>query len=163
MERLWAPWRLEYVASNAPQEPGCFFCNAWKGTGGDEKHLVLKRGQKAFVIVNRFPYNCGHLMVVPATHYGYFDEATEDEVLEMWSLLALCKRILQKTMRAQGFNIGINQGKCAGTGVVEHLHIHIVPRWEGDANFMPVMTDTRIMSQSLEGTFKALREEFSGA
>lgn len=162
MDRLWAPWRLQYVTAKAPQEPGCFFCNAWKATGTEPEHLLLYRGKEALVIMNRFPYNCGHLMVAPVRHVGDFELATTSEGAEMWALTARCKTILATSMRPEGFNIGVNQGKCAGAGVLDHLHIHIVPRWNGDTNFMPVLTDSRVMPQALEETYRQLAPLFSG-
>lgn len=158
MERLWAPWRLQYVTAATPQKPGCFFCNAWLEEGQEAENLLLYRGKLALIMLNRFPYSCGHLMTAPVRHFGDFAEATEEEAAELWALTALCKKTLQRAMRPEGFNIGVNQGKCAGTGVLDHLHLHIVPRWNGDTNFMPVMSDVRVMPQALEESYRILRE-----
>ncbi len=160
MQRLWAPWRLQYVTDQQPRKEGCFFCNAFAETGSEKENLLLYRGDKAFVMLNRFPYNGGHLMVAPARHYGNFEEAAADEITEIWRLTALAKAVLIKAMRAEGVNIGVNQGKCAGAGVKDHLHVHIVPRWEGDVNFMPVMADIKVMPQALEECYEVLYPVF---
>ncbi len=149
MQRLWAPWRLQYVTDQEPRQEGCFFCNAFNEVGNEEENLLLYRGEKAFVMLNRFPYNGGHLMIAPAKHYGDFEGAVEDEILEIWKLVALSKAVIRKVMKAEGVNIGVNQGKCAGAGVLDHLHVHVVPRWEGDVNFMPVFADIKVMPQAL--------------
>lgn len=160
MERLWAPWRLQYVTDTAPKKEGCFLCNAWEEQNEDEAHLVLYRGKNAFIIMNRYPYNNGHIMIAPVRHFGDFTEPDESEILEMWQLTSFAKKVMCKTMSADGFNIGVNQGKCAGAGVLDHLHIHIVPRWNGDVNFMPVMADIKVMPQALNDCYKVLRAEF---
>lgn len=158
MERLWAPWRLQYVTDTAPKKPGCFFCNAWADVGAEAEHLLMHRGKVSLVMLNRFPYSSGHLMVAPVRHFGDFEEATAEEASEMWALTALCKKTMRRAMKPEGFNIGINQGKCAGAGVLDHLHVHIVPRWNGDTNFMPVMSDVRVMPQALEESWRILCE-----
>lgn len=160
MERLWAPWRLAYVADTAPKAPGCFFCRACEAVGEEKPHLLLGRGDRAFVMLNRFPYVNGHLMVAPKRHVGTMDETTAEEGAELWRLTVEAKKVLTDAFRPDGFNIGINQGKVAGAGVLDHLHIHVVPRWNGDVNFMPVMADVRVIPQALESTFDALRPFF---
>ncbi len=165
MQRLWAPWRLQYVTDQAPKKEGCFFCNAFKDVGNEEDHLLLYRANKAFVMLNRFPYNGGHIMVAPARHYGDFEDASNDEIQEIWELVALSKAVVKRGMQAEGVNIGVNQGKCAGAGVLDHLHVHLVPRWEGDVNFMPVMADIKVMPQALVECHKVLAplfEEMAG-
>jgi ATP adenylyltransferase len=157
MERLWAPWRLQYVNDTFPKKPGCFFCNAWEDRGNEKEHLLLARGEKAFVMMNRFPYNNGHLMVAPVRHVGDMEEVTSAEAAEIWMLAAACKKIMAESMKAEGCNIGINQGKCAGAGVLDHIHVHVVPRWNGDTNFMPVMADARVVPQALQDCFDNLR------
>lgn len=163
MQRLWAPWRHEYVtglSAEAPAPEGCFFCAARDGED-DRQHLVLHRGRKAFVMMNRFPYNTGHLMVVCNAHLGEMEALDSETAQEVWSLLVRSKQVLGRQMRADGFNVGINQGRCAGAGIVDHLHVHIVPRWEGDANFMPVVGETKVLSQSLASLFQQLRPAFA--
>ncbi|GHS94252.1 HIT family hydrolase [Planctomycetales bacterium] len=159
-ERMWAPWRMQYVTGGVKKSGGCFFCEAFKDAGNEREHLLLKRGELAFIMMNRFPYNVGHLMIAPARHIGNFEEVRPDEAAEMWQLVAAAKMAMQKTMRPDGFNIGINQGKCAGAGVLDHLHIHLVPRWNGDTNFMPVFGECRVMSQWLEDNYDQLKDGF---
>jgi len=160
MKHLWAPWRFSYVTDAAPKKTGCFFCNAYDAVGVEAEHLLLGRYKTAFVMMNRFPYNCGHLMVAPVRHTGCMDDLSEEEAADVWQLLVKTKKILSGEMNPDGFNVGINQGKCAGAGVLDHLHVHLVPRWDGDANFMPVVTDHRVLPQSLQDGFSVLRPIF---
>jgi len=158
MERLWAPWRLEYVQGTGSN--GCIFCLG--DASDDEARLVLHRGQHCFIIMNRFPYSNGHLMVAPLRHVadpGLLDAA---EVAELHRLTTLCREILREVCKAQGFNIGMNLGAVAGAGVTDHLHQHIVPRWAGDTNFMPVFADVRVIPQHLEATCRQLRAALVG-
>ena len=158
MERLWAPWRLEYVQGTGSS--GCIFCLG--DASDDEARLVLHRGQHCFIIMNRFPYSNGHLMVAPLRHVadpGLLDAA---EVAELHRLTTLCREILREVCKAQGFNIGMNLGAVAGAGVTDHLHQHIVPRWAGDTNFMPVFADVRVIPQHLEATCRQLRAALVG-
>ena len=157
MKQLWAPWRLEYIQS-ADEEPDCIFCRAAEAT--DEKGLVVKRGELAFVLLNRFPYASGHLMIAPYRHEGEFGALTSEEAVEIHGLASAGLAALAETMRPQGFNLGWNLGRIAGAGVVDHVHLHLVPRWGGDTNFMPVLADTRVMPQSLEDSYRALRGSF---
>lgn len=157
MERLWAPWRLEYVQGDHPAA-GCVFCLGEESD--DEGRLVLHRGAHCFVIMNRFPYSNGHLMVAPRRHIadpGLLDDA---EVAELHRLTVACRDVLREVCRAQGFNLGMNLGAVAGAGITDHLHQHIVPRWGGDTNFMPVFADVRVIPQHLEATYRQLREVF---
>lgn len=156
MKRLWAPWRLQYVANQPPKKAGCFFCTAFNERGRESENLLLKRGKKAFIMLNRYPYSNGHLMIAPVVHLGEFETIDAKTASEIWQLTAYAKKLLQHTMAPDGFNIGINQGKCAGAGVLDHLHIHIVPRWNGDANFMPVFGDCRVIPQALDATYQQL-------
>jgi ATP adenylyltransferase len=162
MERLWAPWRSAYVTGEEKEKrmPGCFFCQA-RDTEDAAAALTLARGAGAFVIMNRYPYNTGHLMVACNDHRGEIEAIDPEAAGEMWRLLVACKEILAEAMEPQGFNIGINQGRCAGAGVVDHLHMHLVPRWAGDTNFMPVTGQTRVMSQSLDELYRALLPRFA--
>lgn len=153
MQRLWAPWRMTYISDiDAEKKEGCFFCNAWKELGRERENLVLGRGAGVFVMMNRFPYVNGHLLIAPARHIGDMEEATAEEGAELWRLAVLAKKALGKVLAPQGFNVGINQGRVAGAGVADHLHLHIVPRWSGDVNFMPVFADVRVIPQALEET-----------
>ena len=150
-DRLWAPHRIEYIkAGTAPHEDDCPFCRAPKIE--DEKSLIIKRGNHSFVILNLYPYNTGHLMVCPYRHFGSYDEATVDEIKEIAELTQQAMRVLRHVSNAQGFNIGMNQGNQAGAGIAGHLHQHVVPRWIGDANFMPVIGKTKVLPQLLEET-----------
>jgi len=153
MERLWAPWRLEYVQGTGSS--GCIFCLG--DASDDEARLVLHRGQHCFIIMNRFPYSNGHLMVAPLRHVadpGLLDAA---EVAELHRLTTVSREILREVCKAQGFNLGMNLGAVAGAGVTDHLHQHIVPRWAGDTNFMPVFADVRVIPQHLQATCQQLR------
>jgi len=158
MERLWAPWRLEYVQGTG--SGGCIFCLG--EVGDDEARLVLHRGRHCFIIMNRFPYSNGHLMVAPLRHVadpGLLDAA---EVAELHRLTTVSREILRDVCKAQGFNLGMNLGAVAGAGVTDHLHQHIVPRWAGDTNFMPVFADVRVIPQHLQATCQQLRAALAG-
>ncbi len=157
METLWAPWRIEYILQ--PKVEGCIFCT--KSTEqNDRRNLIVHRGQRCFVIMNYYPYNNGHLMVIPYRHVARLNKLSQDEHLEMMQLVSRSTDIITETMKAEGFNIGINIGKVAGAGIREHLHIHVVPRWNGDTNFMPVTGHTKVISQALEETWTLLKEAF---
>lgn len=161
METLWAPWRLQYVTDTAPKSAsGCFFCDAWAAEGDEKAHLLLARSGSCFVMMNRYPYNNGHLMVVPKRHAGGMEAMTPEEAADLWRLAVVGKEILEDCFCAQGCNVGINQGKCAGAGVLDHLHVHVVPRWEGDFNFMPVLADCKVMPEHLEAAYARLADAF---
>jgi ATP adenylyltransferase len=149
MERLWAPWRLVYIQS-ADELPGCVFCRA--ASAGDEEALVVHRGEHAFVLLNRFPYASGHLMVAPFRHGGELGALTDEEALEIHRLAATGLAVLAETMQPEGFNLGWNLGRVAGAGVRDHVHEHVVPRWGGDTNFMPVLADVKVLPEALEAT-----------
>ena len=153
LSTLWAPWRVEYFS--AKRQPD-FLLAAGDATD-DRAHLVVSRKAHSFLIMNRYPYSVGHLMAVPRRKIADIAELTEIEQLELWSLAALGQRILRTVVRAQGFNIGLNLGSCAGAGVADHLHLHIVPRWDGDNNFMPVLAGTRILPEALDALYERLR------
>ena len=146
MKQLWAPWRLEYIAS-ADEEGGCVFCRA--ADGPDETGLVVHRGEVAFCLLNKYPYSSGHMMVAPYRHVGEFGELNEDEVLELHRLAASGMGSLAETFAPQGYNVGWNLGRIAGAGVVDHIHLHVVPRWAGDTNFMPVLADVKVLPEHL--------------
>ncbi len=161
MQRLWAPWRMTYIGEvDKEKKEGCFFCNAWNDVGNEVEHLVLARGRDCFVMFNRYPYSNGHLMIAPARHVGLMEEVTDAEGAELWRLTTVAKKALKKAFSPDGFNIGINQGRVAGAGIVDHLHVHIVPRWSGDVNFMPVFADVRVVPQALEETHAKLKPYF---
>jgi ATP adenylyltransferase len=151
--QLWAPWRLEYIQS-ADAEPGCVFCTAQEG----EDALVVRRGDHAFALLNRFPYASGHFMVAPYRHVGDFGELTDDEAREIHRLGSEGMRALSELSSPEGYNAGWNLGRVAGAGVVDHVHLHVVPRWPGDTNFMPVLADVKVIPEHLEATRRRLSE-----
>jgi ATP adenylyltransferase len=151
---LWAPWRIEYITGKKPE--GCVFCAAARGEGEDAA-LVLERGERCFTMLNAFPYASGHAMVLPDRHIAGLLDLEQDEVNELMDLTRRVVRALTAVMSPEGFNIGLNIGEAAGAGIAEHLHLHIVPRWTGDTNFMPVLADTHVLPQALEATRDAVR------
>lgn len=151
MQHLWAPWRMEYIKK--ADQKGCFLCKALKEKK-DKKNLIITRTKKAFVIMNRYPYNSGHLMIAPIPHTGNMEDLSKDEIIEMFGLLIRMKQLLTKILNPEGFNIGINLGRIAGAGLISHVHIHLVPRWAGDTNFMPVLGKTKVISQSLDKLYQ---------
>ncbi len=161
MTHLWAPWRIEYI-KNARKIEGCIFCEKSR-ENDDRNNLIVYRGQYSFVIMNYYPYNNGHLMIVPFRHLGEFCALKPDEKLEVMNLLDVSVTVLRADMSPQGFNIGANLGAVAGAGIVDHLHFHIVPRWNGDTNFMPVIGNTKVISETLIETCERLQEKFAKA
>ncbi len=157
MDVLHAPWRMKYIDKSSKEKIDCIFCEFIKERE-DEKRLILYRGKKAFIMFNAFPYNPGHLMVAPYRHTGNYDELNQEEILEINLLVQKCLKALKKTMDPHGFNIGINMGKVAGAGFEDHVHVHIVPRWEGDTNFMPVVGETKVIPEALDVTYRKLKE-----
>ena len=153
MERLWAPWRLEYVQA-AGEQSGCVFCNA--AAGDDEETLVVNRGERAFVLLNRFPYAAGHVMVAPYRHLRDLGTLEDDEALELHRLTVAAIAALGATYGPDGHNVGWNLGRVAGAGVVDHVHLHVVPRWGGDTNFMPVLADVKVIPEHLAETRRRL-------
>lgn len=153
MERIWAPWRIEYILSEKPEE--CIFCEKQK-QDRDRENLILYRAERNFVLMNLYPYNNGHLMVAPYVHVHNLEELDSEAALEMMTLTQKLVRVMKSTMRPEGFNIGLNLGQVAGAGIHEHLHLHIVPRWLGDVNSMPVLADTKVISQHIEETYDTL-------
>ena len=156
MEHLWAPWRLEYIKS-ADEESGCLFCAAASG-GDDAQRLVVHRGPHAIVLLNKFPYSSGHFMVAPARHVGEYGELTDDEVLELHRLASAGMGALAELYSPQGYNLGWNLGRIAGAGIVDHVHLHVVPRWAGDTNFMPVLADVKVLPEHLDETRERLAD-----
>jgi ATP adenylyltransferase len=152
-ERLWAPWRLEYV-SHADEQEGCVFCAARDGE--DAEKLVVERAQHAFALLNRFPYASGHLMIAPARHVASLRELDDEEALEIHRLAGAAAAALEEAYRPEGFNLGWNLGRVAGAGIVDHVHLHVVPRWAGDTNFMPVLADVKVLPEHLGRTRERL-------
>ncbi len=159
MKEIWAPWRIEYIKK--AKERGCFLCKSVKSRRDRVNH-VLKRGTTCVVVMNRYPYNAGHLMVAPRRHVADLHQLTAAEKMEIMQLLMQSCDALKKVCRPQGFNIGINIGAAAGAGLKDHLHLHIVPRWRGDTNFMPVVSDTRVVPQALNELWDALHKVLAG-
>ncbi len=157
MKQLWTPWRMAYLTGegNKPVE-GCIFCLKI-AAGDDAGEHVVYRGQSAFVTLNRYPYNNGHLMVVPYSHVASFEALDDAAQAEVMHLLNHSLAALRKALRPDGFNIGANVGSVAGAGVADHVHLHVVPRWAGDTNFMPILSDTRVIPESLDQTYAKLK------
>jgi len=158
MENLWAPWRMEYITGK--REEGCIFCKKPNERDRLKENLVLHLGRLAFVILNRFPYHSGHLMVVPLRHTDQMESLTSEENAEICRLLQASATVLKEVCRAEGLNLGMNLGQCAGAGIREHLHYHLVPRWVGDTNFFPLIAQTRSMPELLAQTYERLRPSF---
>jgi ATP adenylyltransferase len=158
--RIWAPWRLAYVKDASKDiEEECVFC-AKPAAGDDEASLIVHRGERCFVILNLYPYTNGHLMVAPFEHLGRLQELPAETLAEMMALAQQAMDGLERAYDPQGYNVGFNQGRVAGAGVEHHIHLHVVPRWGGDTNFMPVIADTKVMPQTLEESYAALKEAF---
>jgi len=155
MDRLWAPWRMEYLMADKPD--GCIFCEK-AAEDDDRKNLILLRSTSSFVLLNAYPYNNGHLMVAPYTHAATFGELGHEERCDIMETLARAEDILERAFHPQGMNMGVNLGHCAGAGVPGHVHVHILPRWEGDTNFMPVIGETRVVPELLIQTYERLLE-----
>ncbi|MEA5112837.1 MAG: HIT domain-containing protein [Geobacteraceae bacterium] len=160
MERLWAPWRMEYILNEKPE--GCIFCLAAAAGGAeDRERLVLRRDRHSFIMMNRYPYCNGHLLVSPNRHVGDMNELGTEEMLELFENTRICCNVMAEAFSPQGFNVGMNLGKAAGAGVDDHLHIHVVPRWSGDTNFMTVIADVRVMPENLLASYDRLYHLFS--
>jgi len=158
--RIWAPWRLTYVKdASKDADEGCIFCTK-PAEDDDRGNLIVHRDERCFVILNKFPYTNGHLMVAPYEHLPSLPELDAETTTEMMALAKRAMVVLDETYGPQGYNAGLNQGRVAGAGFEGHIHLHVVPRWAGDTNYMPVLADTRVMPQSLEESYDALEDEF---
>jgi len=151
---IWAPWRIRYI--EMPKPKTCFLCDAAKSKD-DSKHYVVYRGNKCFIIMNLFPYNPGHLMIAPYRHVPSIEDLNNDELFDLMMLTKLSLKMLKKAFNPHGFNIGVNIGNVAGAGVEEHVHVHVVPRWSGDTNFMLLLADVKVIPQALEETYRKLK------
>ncbi|RKZ34428.1 HIT family hydrolase [bacterium] len=156
MKRLWAPWRMEYISRGDLENDECFLCEKQKNPENDDEDFVLYRGEHCYALMNTYPYNNGHLMIATYRHIGDFTKLTKAELVEMMEITRIAVSAITESMGAQGFNIGFNLGCVAGAGVVDHIHLHIVPRWGGDTNFMPVIADTKVVSEALKETYERL-------
>jgi len=162
VEHLWSPWRMQYIESaKEPEGGGCVFCEIVSGGPAGEER-ILTRSECAFVTLAKFPYNPGHLLVLPIRHVAELEDLDGDETAELGRLLQVCVRALRAESDPQGFNIGLNLGRVSGAGIPEHLHWHVVPRWSGDTNFMPVVGDTRVLPELLVETYARLKPRFEG-
>lgn len=164
MRRMWSPWRSQYIQTfkkpaKRAKKGNSLFTTAWKSRS-DEKHLIVWRGTHCFVIMNRYPYNSGHLMIVPYRQTSDIQELTLVELADVMQTAQRAMRALDTVMHPQGYNFGANIGRASGAGIDEHLHFHVVPRWNGDTNFMPVLGDTKVISEDLKATLKKLRNAF---
>ena len=165
MQRMWSPWRSKYIdsfkkpARRKRKKGGSIFTEALKARD-DRKHFILWRGNHCFVIMNRYPYNSGHLLIVPYRQTGKFEEISAEEFVEIMATAQRAKKALDKVMKPQGYNFGANIGRAAGAGVDDHIHFHIVPRWNGDTNFMPVFAGAKVISEDMQATWKKLRKAF---
>lgn len=157
LERLWTPWRMEYILGDKPA--GCIFCDKPE-EDNDRENLILYRGEKVFVIMNKYPYNNGHLMVTPYSHISDLTSLDAETVTELMGEVQRSVAIMRDVLKPEGFNVGMNIGKAGGAGIDDHLHMHVVPRWAGDTNFMPVMADVRVMPEYLDETYMKLYSHF---
>lgn len=155
MENLWAPWRMDFIEPKTPPKLGCIFCTQ-PAEHRDPDHHILHRGEHCFMMLNLYPYNNGHLMIAPYEHVGSLEEVDATTLGELMAQAKLALRALRMVLKPDGFNMGINQGKVAGAGFAEHIHYHIVPRWHGDTNFMPVVADVKVMPEHLDVVYRKL-------
>ena len=162
MDRLWTPWRFDYISKIDRSEKGCVFCRIVSETN-DRDNFVLYRGKTLFAILNLFPYTSGHILLVANRHISFLKDACEQELHEFLETARLCEQALRREYNPDGFNLGFNLGRAAGAGVEHHLHMHVVPRWTGDSNFVSVVAETRIIPEELSRTFERLHPHFSSA
>jgi ATP adenylyltransferase len=159
MKRLWAPWRMEYIAGK--QKPGCLFCRVIQNPDDPDAELVVSRPEGALVILNKFPYNPGHTMVAPVAHVRGLENLDDEQTTHLMRALRKTVDVLRDTMNPEGFNVGANVGRAAGAGIPDHVHFHVVPRWNGDTNFMPVIDDVKVIGEALTATAAKVREAFA--
>jgi ATP adenylyltransferase len=159
VKRLWSPWRSKYIDSFSEKGRSgkCIFCDV-VSVGNDEDRFIVWKGEKSFIVMNLFPYNSGHLMVVPYRHRATLQELDDDECLELMNGTKLAIKLLERVSRPDGFNVGMNMGRSSGAGIEGHVHIHVVPRWQGDTNFLPVLADTKLISQDMRTTYEKLKQ-----
>jgi len=158
---LWAPWRSEFILGK--KEKGCVFCHLAKEKTMRFSNLLLYRTEKSYIVMNKFPYNVGHLLIVPRRHIGVLERLTERESMELMQLTQLALKVMKKHLRPNAFNVGMNLGRPAGAGIPRHLHMHIVPRWTGDSNFLPVVGQTRVHSVPMDFVYRQLKKGFAEA
>ncbi|MBL7196883.1 MAG: HIT domain-containing protein [Candidatus Omnitrophica bacterium] len=154
MNKIWAPWRIKFIQK--PKNKNCILCLASKNKKLDKKQLVIMRGKHSFSLLNIYPYNNGHFMVCPVRHVKKLEELKTEEILDLFEVIKKTKGLIDKILKPEGYNIGINLGRISGAGIDNHIHIHVVPRWQGDTNFMPVISNTKVISQSLKSLYDKL-------
>ncbi|MFC1921416.1 HIT domain-containing protein [Chloroflexota bacterium] len=159
MKHIWGPWRMEYIRAEKPK--GCIFCEKPK-EDNDTENYILYRGESNFIIMNSYPYNPGHLLVVPYRHLDSPEKLTKEERSEHFDIISHCVEVLRQELGPEGFNLGMNLGKVGGAGIDDHVHSHIVPRWQGDTNFMTIVSDVRVVPEALAATYEKLKEKFQG-
>ncbi|MGE4267067.1 MAG: HIT domain-containing protein [Deferribacterales bacterium] len=159
IKKLWAPWRMTYISKLGGKDEGCIFCSKPKQQN-DKDNLILYRGKTAFIIMNLYPYNNGHCMVIPYKHTSDFTDLTDEEMLELMQLAKLTIKVFKKVFNPEGFNTGFNLGRAAGAGISQHIHLHVLPRWVGDTNFMPVIGETRVIGEHIFDTYDKLKKVF---
>jgi len=157
MENLWAPWRMEFIAPKTPRSQECIFCTQ-PAAHRDDDYYIFYRGEHCYMMLNLYPYNSGHLMIAPYQHVESIEKLNSTTLTELMSQAQLALRALHLVMKPDGFNMGINEGKVAGAGYAEHMHFHIVPRWNGDTNFMPVVADVKVIPEHLANTYQKLKQ-----
>jgi ATP adenylyltransferase len=165
MDRLWSPWRYDYIKSGSTKEQAgqpdaCIFCSLPQNPADDEKNFILHRAAYNYIVLNIYPYISGHLLIVPFAHLGELDAASKETTDELMDLSKRCQTVLRETYRPHGFNLGMNLGRSAGAGVADHIHLHIMPRWTGDANFMSTIGETRVIPEDLTETYRKLHGQF---
>lgn len=159
MERIWAPWRIRYIEEAGAEGKGCIFCDKLK-ENKDTENYILYRGKKNFVILNSYPYNPGHLMIAPYRHLDSLEKLSEEELREHYEMVIKSLGVLREVFKPGGFNVGMNLGRVAGAGIADHIHTHVVPRWGGDTNFMPVLADVRVLPEALADSYQKLKGKF---
>lgn len=160
MRSLYAPWRMEYIG--APADPGCLFCRVREAPPEEDRgNLLVRREPEALVMLNKFPYNPGHVMVAPRAHVGSLTQLNDEQVLALMRLVQDSQRVLERLMSPEGFNIGVNVGRVAGAGIPDHVHVHVVPRWNGDTNFLPVLGEVKVVNEHLDRTWERLTAAFA--
>lgn len=162
MERLWTPWRREFIEADNTKRSACFLCDHAADPSHDRQNFVLARGHTVFVLLNLYPYNSGHLMVAPYQHTGDLANLEQPTAAELMAFTQRSVGVLGQAYSPDGFNLGMNLGKAAGAGVPDHLHVHVLPRWSGDTNFMPIVGDTKVLPESLDQTYERLESHFRG-
>ena len=159
MEQMWAPWRIQYISGELEEPDGCIFCQVTKEKDDSKNHIV-HRGKHVYVILNKFPYNNGHVMIVPYKHTNDLLELSDEEQHESQLVLNKAIKAIRKVYNPSAINIGLNMGKAAGAGIEEHIHYHVLPRWDGDTNFMPVVAGVKVISESLDASYEKLKQAF---